>query len=982
MSHDSNSPEADREFNELYRAAQGHGGSHAPGNTSLNSIKNNPSRDGLTVKHSDFFVNEVNKTLSVTNNRLERSEETEVTVTFSGARSGFIQEIMVNPNNFEWYVSDESKDLIRISKGVPASHPNKEDWGQSGDTEYGAFKIRIKNIAPCSDQDVTAYIRCKFKDDFNENIGASKGYNTELTGTVTLVKNPITMPMTTVRNQNNYKSNVAYDNEMEYDSNTGQNSGEFDDKNSQDRNLISLLDNNDDLVIRGSLNGGNILNSIYGVDVVWQKYNESNQWVDIVLTENFGYQPAFVEELKSTNNPDGNAGQLLKSFKNGKTSKSSLAQLNVQGTHGGGLYRCRVTVTGDPADPFVCTFISDQIHVYILPRIPKFTLSGQGYGCHGGTTNLTVQPVVATRDTISSGISNINIQYTLYKVLADGLQSTGQKYIKPNDGNTFNIPVTSAGDYTVRALMVPTNITESDDIRPGDTTTGGYGMRYSTPRVDTGYNTSSTSTTLGVWYNNAAYRRLTVPPVETPNIFQFGRMTMSGSGMSWRWEPVANPTGGTVRYQVRVVMKNQTGGWYENTPWTDTPNNGQNTYYTISNAPESVDDNLPNARVELQVRAAVVPPTNQLASGDASLTCYSEVIAKNLINTLTCTQIKSTMPVPELKLVSQAPGNDRPVFELDFDNTSWSPSFDYNPVDEHYVNITTKSTGQSDATYQDVTQQIADLNNLHSSRVLSFGGLNYIKFESSTTRFATNKTFGKGVTFRFRSFTEYSDDVKTCYSDIRTIIGTVIAADAVYTYTPNIDRPINPDAGSHKGNVDVTTSGTFDTFGFDYQSWFMIGSDSTRVNHNTFAFGINADNMTTIKVTGVHEPDNPGTAQSSGVALQQMPSPPIPPRATHPVVNLKIRNGLRRSDTEIENQGNMTALPYNSTSTNNLVYGIGGGTPWVMHEEVVVPGTSPQKKQWQTRKLERIAADASRRSFAEGKMENINKTTRIISRKT
>ena len=185
MSHDSSSiPPADREFNELYRAAQGNQSSHAPDNTKLNSVKNKPSRDGLSVKHSDFFVSAVSKVILTDETSFLRSYKTRAYIVFTAEQPGFREEIKCNPNNFEWYVKPGYEHLIRIYSGVPATHPNNTDWDTQAGDQFGAHQVLIKNIAPCSDVDVEAFICCKFKDDFNENIGASKGYNTELTGKV------------------------------------------------------------------------------------------------------------------------------------------------------------------------------------------------------------------------------------------------------------------------------------------------------------------------------------------------------------------------------------------------------------------------------------------------------------------------------------------------------------------------------------------------------------------------------------------------------------------------------------------------------------------------------------------------------------------------------------------------------------------------------------------------------------------------------
>ena len=738
MSHDSNSPEADREFNELYRAAQGTSGSHAPGNTSLNSIKNNPSRDGLTVKHSDFFVDEINKTLVVANSRLNRSEETEVTVTFTGARSGFTQEIMVNPNNFEWYVSSESADLLRITKGVPASHPNKEDWGQSGDTEYGAFKIRIKNIAPCAEVDRDAYIRCKFKDDFNETIGASKGYNTELTGKITILKNAMSLPMRALKNLGNQQIAVAYDNELEQYQNgeiNGQNLAKYTNPaNIEDRELTSLLDNNDDLIIRGSLNGPDVtLSHIYGVDVIWQKYmDDSNEWVDVVLPSNQSYDPygraVFVDQLKTTDNPQGNAGQLLKSFKFGTTSRASQPQLNVQGTHGTGLYRAKVTVSADTADPYNCTFMGDQVQVNIRPRIPQFTVSGQGYGCHGQPTTLTINPVKMMRP--GSNLENlVDIHYTVYRVNSSGLKAIST-VIKNNDANSFDVSINGGdGFYTVRALMIPKGWTGA--VRPGDNEINGYGLRYSTTRVDTGYNTQDNAGTIGAWYNNAAYRQITLPPVATPEFTSAsGRYTMSGSKMYWRWFPINTVAGSDVTYQYQIQMKGQTGGWYVDTNWTNTSNNGKDVYHMVNNTPESTSTGLPNARVRFSVRAVVVPPTTGLAPGDTPVACYSEIDATDEVITLTCDDLIKLMPVPTLNITSPG-GGDRPTLEPNYDGTSWvggNPT--NNPSRRDFVNITQKLTGDSDSTYTDVTQSIAVFNGVPASRIVTIGGLTYIDFGS------------------------------------------------------------------------------------------------------------------------------------------------------------------------------------------------------------------------------------------------------------
>ena len=294
------------------------------------------------------------------------------------------------------------------------------------------------------------------------------------------------------------------------------------------------------------------------------------------------------------------------------------------------------------------------------------------------------------------------------------------------------------------------------------------------------------------------------------------------------------------------------------------------------------------------------------------------------------------------------------------------------------MNISTKLTSASDSTYVDITQQLAQEKNI-SHLITTINGVTYIQY-GSTDWFATDKTFGKGVTYRFRSVTRYVDDVKTCFTNMITITGVVISAGAVFTYSEAYDRPKswhNPGDGSHTGNVtSISTRGFLD-------KGVKIGRDSTVAEHGAYAFGIASDNVPHVRVTGVHQKvanDNKGA-----IGLQQQRDPVLPVNATYPYMQLKINGSTDvDSNANLYNPWLLAPLPSDKGTSKRNMY-IGESSSFKVQSNVVLHqsvyngyyGLSPQKLAWQPLRLKWHAAGP----WSGNKtLENVDRFTRIITR--
>lgn len=980
MSHDPNSiPPADREFNELYRAAQGNQSSHAPDNTKLNSVKNNPSRDGLTVKHSDFFVSEVSKTIQVDTVNLKRSQTTRVQVSFVGEQTGFREEIKCNPNNFTWYAKPGYEHLIRVYTGSPATHPNSADWDHKDGDQYGAFQVIIKNIAPCSDEDVEAFICCKFKDDFNETIGASKGYDTELTGRIVCRKNLLTCDVEPVRNTSggmNTQSTRAYDNELEYDHSgtTGQNHGTYDTPTAAANRIFkSLLDNNQDLLLDGSLKGDNFgLDLINGVSCVWQKEKENSdgttEWIDLPLVTQSNYQPLLMNQFKSNDNANGNVGQLSSWYQGGIFSRDSKPRLNVQGGFGGGKYRAKVTVTGDPEDPFSCTFNSNDVSLDIIQRMSPFSVQGVGYGCAGDPITLTVSPVKYARS--DSGVSNSDILYQVIQI-NDGEFKTIAEQTRDNTGDPFTWTVTGGDDgyYTVKAFLVPNS---STTIQPGDSYINGYALRYASDRISTGWDRGRTPATCGEWYNTAPYRRRTIPEVETPQITEGVGKNMSATRLRWRWNAVANPVGGALTYEVRLLHKSQDGGWLERTPWTSI---GGARVYEIDDALDSPDVSKPDAETLLIVRAKIVPPTTGIAPGDTGGACYSKVIATNQIKSRNCNTIRSSVPVVTYNATSNIKGNDRPIFNLSYAN-DWTPALLEKPLQANFVNISVKSTGANDNTYVDFTDTIAAHRNLTSS-VVTLGGDKYIQYGTDPW-FVTDYDFGRGKTVRFMGKTRWTDEVKSCYTPEKVSTISTIVSEATFSWSG--ERPTSYAYGSHYGTTRGYSAANF-------SGSFSIGGSASLADFTRFGFGIGCDNLPDFAVTGVHEQDGMVELnyKGAGLAIRQLPQPMLGGSAKWPSVTLKVIGSTNPSGATTKHTIGIY-YPVSSTMPSDILSEVRAAPGWVLHMKKNTAGRTYNGKELQSNTIMRTQFSHSDRTGAttdnNSHYENLNASSRIVSQRT
>lgn len=983
MSHEPNSiPPADREFNELYRAAQGSSSSHAPNNTKLNSVKNNPSRDGLTVKHSDFFVQEVNKNIKIADSTLYRSQVTTATVTFVGAKTGFMQEISCNPNNFEWYVKPGYEHLIRIYSGDPPTHPKNTDWNLS--TQYGAHSILIKNIAPCSDEDVTAYICCKFKDDFNETIGASKGYDTELTGAVVCEKNLVKTNLTTIKMTGNAHASKAYDNELEIagnDGTTGQNYGKYNSSPAgSGRKFITLLDNCQDLLLRSVFSGpANILDNIYNVDVMWQKEKTNadgtTEWVDMNISTGLHYKPAYFDALKDTNNTTGNAGQLTKWFQGGTTSKDSKAWLNVQGTHGSGKYRALVSLTADREDPYTCVLESNSQSLSIVPRIPPFTVKGVGYGCHGDPMTLTVEPTKYTRSVAAQEISTSSIRYEVYR-LRDGGFDVLAGWTKPNDGAPFNWTINdSEADgsyYTVRALTVPNG---SNKVTPGDQFMPGYGIRYASDKsAYSGFNRGPTQSTWGEWWNTAPFKRRVVPAIETPQVTEAKGKNMSFTRLRWKWNPVANPSGGTLTYQIRVIHHDQGANWSEKVPWTDI---GSSRTYTDNNALDSDNASLGDAQTALQIRAKIVPPSTGFDSTDSIAACYSKTIAQSIINARNCNTISATMPVPVLEVSSNTAGNEKPIFTMNYTGKSWSVPYEEAALKANFVNIKVKPIGASDNAYSDLTQTVANAKGV-GNLVTTIGGIKYIQYGTGDW-FATDYSFGKGKTIKFTGRTRYSDASKSCYNSPRAITISTVQANAIWSWSGS--KPSSYSYGSHYGSTRTTGVANF-------TSGMTLGS-TTQSDCTRYGFGIGCDNLPDWAVTGVHEQDGMTLLKyaGAGIAIKQLPQPTLGGKARWPSVTLKVIGATHPNAAHVKYNIN-SGKAYSPTSglRADTILNINHTPPWVLSMQMTSPGRTYNNKEHVTNTIQRTQVSTSKRNSVDTSTnkyyENLTGSSRIVSQRT
>lgn len=838
MSHDdSGIPPADREFNELFRAANSNQSGHAPNNSKLNSVKNNPER--VSVKHSDFFVESVNRDLICSRDHFFRSETVEVQVDFVGMGDGFRDEIRYNPNNFTWYVNDNSKHLIKIEQFNSIQNPSTWEDGQTG-----AYRIFIRHVGNNCYEDENAFIHCKFKDDFNETIGASKGYNVELTFKIVCKALAFESDLTYLDN-GNINKDTAYDNEIEFpERRSGMNNRSYNtDRAKDNRKLRSALGEDQDIILSTSniFGQSTLANSLIdSVVVEWEKFDEDTQeWFLVSMNDDTHYSPY-------TTANQINVGQLEKWYlENHNTSKDTSGRLNLQGLGATGQWRAKITITGDPDNRFTCVIRSNQSqNVFIYERIAPFTLQGQGWECNGVDAILNVNPVIQDRLSHKPGdeINSKTIRYRLYKHTETNVEYVSYIDREDNGETSFFFKIKQDGFYSVQATWITRK--SGDKYIWADSGVRSYGTRWSTDRIDTGNDSKDTSTTLGSWYNRAGYLRRTLTPPGGPEEWNMTWNNMTRSDATWNWSHIGTQDASYRSYIVRPYHRDTSRGATGYVQIHDWIEIGDVNSYNVPGLFRPTNSNGGKTDSYLEVKVKITGDLSKIAPGDTSATCLGPVASHNH-QPISCVHITPRMPVPILSTRTTLPGLRDPKLVIEWDElNTWDESSqataDLRDTERIvYAHASWKYADESDETVDEHWRnQIED--NWDGSEV--FDGLRYAKL---STRFGGGREFtiagfvyDRAVIVRFKVFAKYIGDDATCYSNATQFIHRTIDPHRVYSYTPGTDLPEKFVKKAHYGNVVVGTP---------------VNPSGGPAKWNSTAFGIGMDNISGIQVSKVHQ---------------------------------------------------------------------------------------------------------------------------------
>lgn len=921
MSHDdSNIPPADREFNELFRAANSNQSGHAPANSKLNSVKNNPSKQ--SVRHSDFFVSSISRILSCSRDHFFRSETVDVSVVFSGMNEGFRDEIRHNPNNFTWYVNDNSKHLLKIEP-YTVNRNSSNTWV---DGHTGAYKITIRHIGNNCFDDEDAFIHCKFKDDFNETIGASKGYNVELTFKIVCKALAFQSDLSAIDNGNS-TSTYVYDNELEIPSRlTGMNNRSYNTARARSgRKLRSTLGDDQDVILRtsGIYGQSTLANDLIDkVTVEWEKYDsDRDQWELISMSDDKHYLPY-------NDNVMGNVGQLEKWYwENHNTDKDTRGNLNVQGLGGSGRWRAKITITGDKDNRFTCVIrTNNEREVRIYERVAPFSLQGQGWECNGVDAVLNVIPVRQERDSFSSNdtITNTTIRYRLYQHTGVNVKYIGYVDRNDNGAGSFQFKVSSDGYYSVQASWVIKRTGGS--ITYGDRGTKSYGTRWSTDRIDTNNNSKNTQNTLGSWYNRAGYIRRTLTPPAGPDEWSMTWNNMSRTDATWHWTHIGTQTASYRTYIVRPYHRDSSKtsgneGYVRIHDWKDI---GDINSYNVSGlfTPRNTHGGKTDAYLEVKVK--ITGDLSKIAPGDTSATCIGPV-ARHYHQAIGCVHITPRMPVPALSTTSTISGRLDPTLRMDWgalntwNDASKSLADLKRTTRENWVHVSWKYADESDETVDKHWRDQV----IGWDQAKNIDGLWYAKIDDRRA-FNPDFIYERAVIVRFRVVTYYHSDDLTCSSVSHERIHRTIDPNRVYSYTPGTSVPAKFEKKKHYGFISVGTARNVGSS----QPW------------NSYAWGVGSDNVSGVHVSKVHNSATISRFKNGAVGWKRNDD-----------INNKLPPGAQIASINVETKKGSTVLKgtYDVKQTNTTTYdhgGISSNPSWVLKVSNKGPNISPQGKQF------------------------------------
>jgi len=920
MSHDpSGSLEDAREGNELFRAANGYQslGSHAPSNRKLNTEKNNPSIPNKSIKHSDFFVGGVNRVMRASSSTIYRSETTIVEVEFTGMGSGFKDEIRYNPNNFYWYLGVGSSDLIKIQ---PYSSVSSDEFKEGN---LGAYRVEVKHVGNNCGDDEEAWIHCKFKDDFNETIQASNGYNVELSCKITCKGLGMNVSLSTISNSSPLLD-TRYDNELEQPQlQTGMNQRAYDKPRAKDgRKLLSNLGSDQDIIFRtSSINGPSVLakSLVDYVTYEWQKFHDDeDQWETVELTPDTHYVPAVHSSM-------GNIGQLEACYIKPRTNSSAVGELNVQGLHATGLWRVKATVSGDAANRFTCTLYTPAQQAYIYERIRPFTVQGRGWECQGKNLRLNVIPTGNSRLSRKQGdqVRLLDIMYKLYKTTATG-QTLVDSRLMSYHAQTFQFDVQGPGYYNVQATWM------SDDGQAGpmDSGVSDYGTRWATDRIGTTAGSNNTNTSRGDWFNRAAYvrRDLIPPPLVTWNNTTWNNMSRTDLKFSWNHAPVG--VGHVRRYYVQVYEKKSTHpiaserGWNRLQRWKDV---GEALEYDISDDILTVPSEQFGGQnlVQAQVRVNLHGDLSMIAPGDTTGYCAYET-SWTTHRSISCGHIQPKMPnAHNFRTTSTKSGQIDPTFHWDYAFSNWDSTaqsnYDLrNSTLSHYVNVAWRLAGESE--WKDETSGWTPYE-AHAK-----DGLNWHEV-GDVRNFSPGRDYPRAAEVRIRLKSKFTGSDITCSSkQYFEFIHKTIDPHKVFSSNDLVLTPANPANHGHYGSVGVVHTHKPYTGFAQWAKW------SSGIGHDAFPV---------VRVVGVHQPADIGALGTGQLAFQRDTSLDwalqLPTMDVDVVVNGSTRN---KDDTNIK--GNRQCRFANGSS-DIITYVMKSPPTWRIRIYIPLNWRSPQR---------------------------------------
>lgn len=512
MAHGSNNDGTQRESTSLYRSTEGvDPRPNNVSNISLSQRKNNPNSSG-SVKHSDFIVDHI---VGITSSKemiggvvyLKRGETTTITMIFQGAAKGFLEESRFTPQNFTWVTSDNSKLTILETSSTSGTYT---------DGSHRAYKITLKNTwNECSDQVSNETISCTFKDDFNNNLDASHGYNRSFGMNIRVRGLGLENVASTVSNGNtstayafenglmNPRSGKNFSPDQYFANNHWQNRRA---KNGRTLTSVQKRVDAEEVVIQSTLRdksgwnqspGFNTSDTITNVTYQWQK-NVDGGWESVVNEYNEDYY-FHNKEIGGDNHGSFEAWKL--SYKE--------RRLHVQGHPGSGSYRLHTSVTGDTDHPWTCTYISPPVQVNIHRAISSVSLNGAAYIC--SDTTPTHSPLIAQANYIGSD----RITFELWEKRGINSEEKVQTQTEAAGvkSTTFYVPISSGDHY----YMVKAKLT---DAKTGTSAGGGECWSDTPILVSPEWRQPGTgvATKLIEWYDKTSVMRRIIQPPQAPLI--------------------------------------------------------------------------------------------------------------------------------------------------------------------------------------------------------------------------------------------------------------------------------------------------------------------------------------------------------------------------------------------------------------------------------------------------------------------------------